>query len=190
MKAQKYLVIIISITLLVHINTKAFSIIRDTTIKVAEKAVVIAGEKQSNVLLTNYAGKKIGIMPTYFFSDNEKVVISVFYTSKEEGVYLAIIQTIKLNTLKGKKVKVSVKKAFVNPEMNTSPKQYWDVSIDIREPNDNVSTTGETKDVRSNGQKAEIQKYDGVNNLIPFTTQKEAQSFATKLQQIFTRATK
>ena len=190
MKTQKCLAFIISIALLINVNSKAFSLIRDTTIKVAEKAVVIAGEKQSNVLLTNYAGKKIGIMPTYFFSDNEKVVISVFYTSKEEGVYLAIIQTIKLNTLKGKKVKVSVKKAFVNPEMNTSPKQYWDVSIDIREANNDVSTTGETKDVRSNGQKAEIQKYEGVNNLIPFVTQKEAQAFATKLQQILAKASK
>ena len=190
MRTNKYFSSLIAFILFFSFNQKIFSLNRDTTIKIINKPIVIKGEKISTVLLTNYAGKKIGIMPTYFFSDNEKVVVSVFYTSKEEGAYLAIVQTIKLNKLKGKKVKVTSKKAFVNPEMNTSPKQYWEVSIDIRETNNDLATVGETTDIRSTGETAETQTYKGVNNLIPFSTQKEAQAFATKLQQVFTKATK
>ena len=69
-------------------------------------------------------------------------------------------------------------------------KYYWEVSIDIRETNNDLATVGETTDIRSTGETAETQTYKGVNNLIPFSTQKEAQAFATKLQQVFTKATK
>jgi hypothetical protein len=172
------------ITQLCFTNKSFASSYTDTSIKIFNKQVRIQGNKIDNINLTNYANKKIGIMPTYFYSDTTKIVLSHFLTNKEEGAYLAIIQTLYKKEIQGKKVNFEINKAFVNPEMNTSPKQYWTVVIDIREKNNNTSTVGTTLDIRSNGEKAASKGYEGINHTISFSTLANAKKFVQDCKQI------
>ena len=163
----------------------AFDTNKDTTLKIINKSFNIKGDRISTVYLTNNANKRIGEMPVYSFIDSNMLTVSFYLASKVEGAYLLIIQSIPLKQLKGKKAVATAQKAFVNPEMNTSPKQHYEVSIQIREPNNNVVNIGETIDIRSTGTAAEKQTYLGVNNLIPFATKLQASTFATKLNKLF-----
>ena len=178
---------LLTISLLICIANSAVAdnITKDTTIKVANKATTISGNRVSTVYLTNYTKKRIGELPTYSYNDAKSIIISMYHASKTEGAYILIIQSLQLKQLKGKTAIATVSKAFVDPEMQTSPKQYFDVVIDIREANNEVANIGETIDIRSNGIKAEQQNYIGINNAIPFATKVQAAAFANKLNKIF-----
>jgi hypothetical protein len=141
--------------------------------------IVVPGDLVSTIELVNYDGRNIGYMATYTaFEDG----MATFTYIKFEGgkPYQITQQIITQEVANGLKQDITVTKAFVDPEMMTKPKNYWDVSVGFRKENNEVLVVGSTIDVRDGGIR---NLYDGTSYLVPFKDKKAADLFAAKLKQ-------
>lgn len=156
----------------------------DTAIKIADTIITIKGTAASRIALVNYAGKPIGQMATWVHSNADTIVITVFQFSKQEGVYMYAQQQWPVSQLKNKKTTFQVKKAFIDPEMKTNPRQYWEAMADVRELNNDISTAGHTIVISTAGKQKFVQAYEGIDRNIPFATKQQADAFVTAVKGI------
>lgn len=166
------------------VNAKANTCYADTVIKIADTTITIKGNTGSRIALINYAGKPIGQMATYVHSTADTIVVSVFQFSKQEGVCMLAQQQWPVSQLKNKKTTLEVKKAFVDPEMKTNPRQYWEAMADVRELNNDISTAGHTVVISTAGKQKFVQAYDGIDRNIPFATKQLADAFVAAVKGI------
>lgn len=158
---------------------------QDTTIKIQNSKVVIAGYKKSTIKMVNYANKPLGNMVTYTAFNSKEVVATFYVSSKEQGVYLTYVQTIPIENAKRLIADVTAIKSTPNPEENTSPKQYWEVSMAFKKKNgeyQNIGTTTEYRISYDGTPKMTKETYEGTQRLIPFITKKAADEFVANIK--------
>jgi hypothetical protein len=143
-----------------------------------KERIVVPGDLVSSIELVNYDGKNIGWMATYTAFEDGMATFT--YIKSEGGIpYQITQQIITQEVAKGIQQDITVAKAFIDPEMNTKPKNYWDVSVGFRKKNNDVMVIGSTIDIRDLGVR---RLYEGTSYLVPFKDKKAALAFATKLK--------
>ena len=158
---------------------------QDTAINMNGTKIVIAGKKASTIKLVDYDGKAMGNICTYISLNDKEVVCSFYMNSKYEGIYQTTIQRFLMADTKGLIPEIEVTKAFIDPEMKTSPRQNYSLSVMFRKPNKDMAEIGSSDDIRSTDGVAVKQTYPGTSTLIPFATKKEADDCAAKIRQLF-----
>jgi hypothetical protein len=172
MKKNFLVVVLILCTILSNANAQKLFVM-------GNERLVVPGDLVSSIELVNYDGRNIGWMATY--TAFEEGMATFTYIKFEGGKpYQITQQIITQEVAKGLKQDITVAKAFVDPEMITKPKNYWDVSVGFRKENNEVLVVGSTIDVRDGGLR---NLYDGTSYLVPFKNKKAADLFATKLKQ-------
>jgi hypothetical protein len=148
---------------------------------VGTETVFVPGQMVSTIKLVDYANKQIGSRITHTSFDSKKVVFTSV-TTENDAPYIIILQVITKDALKGLVQDIEVKKAWVNPEEKTIPKNYWEVSVGFRKPNQDVVEVGSTTHYKKEGGTAIINKYLGTSYTVPFATKAAADLFANNLK--------
>jgi hypothetical protein len=160
----------------------------DTTLLMKSTAVKIVGNEVSSIHLVNHAGKQIGRLVTYASISSQSITITQFSTSKEEGVYFICVQTITPSSTKGLLQDITVQKAFIDPEMKTNPKQYWEASIAFKQKNGEYMDVGSQTEYRLSYEnettKTVTEQHTGTSRLIPFRTKAAADAFVKKIKPL------
>jgi hypothetical protein len=154
---------------------------QDSTIKMLTTKIVLAGYKVSAIKLVNPGGKQLGNMDTYTSFTDKTISFAYYLSNKEEGIYTTYVQKIAIENTKRLLPEIEVKKSFVDPEMKTNPKQYWEVSIAFKQPNNEYQTVGTTTEYRisyDGNPHVKKEDFEGPNRLLPFATKKAADEFA------------
>jgi hypothetical protein len=145
--------------------------------------VFVPGQIVSTIKLVDYNNKQIGTRVTHTSFDNKKTVFTSI-TSDDNGPYIIIMQVISKDALKGLVQDIEVKKAWLNPEEEkTIPKNYWDVSIGFRKPNQDIVEVGSTTYYKKEDGTAIINKYLGTTYIVPFATKAAADTFVASLKK-------
>ena len=158
---------------------------QDTAINMNGTKIALAGKKASTIKLVDYDGKGIGNIYTYVSINSKEVVCSFYMNSKYEGIYQTTIQRFLMEDAKGLTPEIEVTKSFIDPEMKTSPRQCYSLSLMFRKPNREIAEIGSNDDIRSTDGVAVKQTYPGTSTLIPFATKKEADDCAAKISELF-----
>jgi hypothetical protein len=144
-----------------------------------KERLVVPGDLVSSIELVNYDGKNIGWLATY--TTFEDGMATFTHMSLEAGKpFIMTQQIVTQETAKGLVQDITIKKAFVDPEMKTKPVNYWEVSVCFRKKNKEVATVGSTIDIRDLGIR---NVYEGTSYLVPFKDKKAAEVFVAKLKK-------
>jgi hypothetical protein len=148
---------------------------------IGTETVFVPGQMVSTIKLVDYANKQTGARFTHTSFDNKKAVFTSVTTEKD-APYIIILQVITKDAVKGLVSDFEVKKAWVNPEEKTKPKNYWEVSVGFRKANADVAEVGSTEYYKNEAGKAIINKYLSTSYLVPFATKAAADAFVTSLK--------
>jgi hypothetical protein len=149
--------------------------------QVGTETVFVPGSVVSTIKLLGYTNKQTGTITTHIAFDSKKVVFSDITTEDNEP-YTLIMQVITKEATKGLIPDIDLQKAIVYPERKTNPKNYWEVSVGFRKPNQDVVEAGSTEYYKNEGGKAIIYKYLGTKYLVPFATKAAADAFIASLK--------
>jgi hypothetical protein len=145
--------------------------------------VFVPGPIVSTIKLVDYNNKQIGTRITHTLFDSKKTVFTSI-TTDDNGPYIIIMQVITKDALKGLVQDIEVKKAWLNlEEEKTIPKNYWDVSIGFRKPNQDIVEVGSTTFYKKEDGTAIINKYLGTTYTVPFATKAAADTFVASLKK-------
>jgi hypothetical protein len=161
-------------------------IAQNKTIKMGTTKIEIAGNQVSDIKLVNAMGKELGNLFTYTSVADNEIIFSQYQNYKTEGINFVSIQRFTINATIGLIAEVEVKKSFIDPELKTNPKQYWDVAISFKPKNNEYFDVGATAEYRisySTGKPTTVKEnFIGTSRLLPFATKKAAEEFANKVK--------
>jgi hypothetical protein len=145
------------------------------------ETVFVPGQIVSTIKLVDYANKQIGTRTTHTSFDSKKAVFT-FISTEGNSPYTIIMQVIAKDATKGLVPDIELKKAYLDPEEKTNPKNYWQVTVGFRKPNQDIAEVGSTEYYKNDGGTAIINKYLGTSYVVPFATKAAAEAFVNSFK--------
>ncbi len=145
------------------------------------ETVFVPGSVVSTIKLLSYANKQTGTITTHIAFDSKKVVFSDI-TTEDNTPYTLVMQIITKEATKGLIPDIGLQKSIIYPDRKTNPKNYWEVSVGFRKPNQDVVEVGSTEYYKNEGGTAIINKYLGTSYVVPFATKAAADVFVASLK--------
>jgi hypothetical protein len=171
----------ISIFLILFISTVSSPLFSQKQYTVGKETIYVPGNIVSSIKLVDIKNRPLGNILTHSFFATDRAVFT-HITIEKNTPRLLILQVISKDAVKGLVPDIDVKKALINPEERTNPKNYWTVSVGFRKENNDVAEIGSTEYYTVENGTIVKKNYLGTSYVLSFITKKLADEFATKIK--------